>query len=120
MTKPIELIESNTLQVVIIVDRMDKTYKVTATKRRDSDYIEATIEFPVEDGLVASVGRTTQVKCSKGSILIEQFSVSDTTPIGYILKYGIKRAYTAVSEANENCRIERLKERTERNKYAKN
>jgi len=120
ITKPIELIESNTLQVVIIVDRMDKTYKVTATKRRDSGYIEATVEFSVEDGLVTSVGRTTQVKCSKGSILIEQFSVSDTTPIGYILKYGIKRAYTAVSEANENCRIERLKERAERNKYAKN
>lgn len=114
ITKPIKLIESNILQVVIIVDRMDKTYKVTVTKRRDSDYIKATVEFPVEDGFVVSVGRTTQVKCSKGSVLIEQFSVSDTTQIGYILNYGIKRAYTAVSEANENCRTERLKEIVER------
>ena len=114
ITKPIELIESNTLQVIIIVDRMDKTYKVTVTKRRDSDYIKATVEFPVEDGFVASVGRTTQVKCSKGSVLIEQFSVSDTAQIGYILNYGIKRAYTTVREANENCRIERLKEIVER------
>lgn len=52
MTKPIELIESNIARVVIIVGRMDKTYKVKVTKNRDSDYIEATVEFPVENGLL--------------------------------------------------------------------
>lgn len=111
MTKPIELTESNTLQAIIIVERMDKTYKVTVAKRRYSDYIEATVEFPVEDGFVASVGRMTQVKCGKGTTLSETFSVSDKAQIGYILKYGIKQAYTTVHDANENAKIASLQSR---------
>lgn len=114
MTKPIELIESNIARVVIIVGRMDKTYKVKVTKNRDSDYIEATVEFPVENGFVASVGPSTQVKCGKGTTLSETFCVQDNAQIKYILNYGIKRAYTTVREANENCRTNRLKEVADR------
>lgn len=113
---PIKLSETNTgCRVVIYVDTVSKKYKMTLTKRRNSDYIEAAIEFPVSEELVVSLWPSTQVKCCKGSVLSEQFSAPDTAQLGYILKYGINRVRTAVHTANENCKTERLKEIAERN-----
>lgn len=96
--KPITLNEANTAQVTIIVDCVNKAYELTLTKPLDVDYIEATVEFPVNDKLVMSLRPSTQVKCNNGFIVSEQITVSDTTPLGYILKLGVKEARTTLSE----------------------
>ncbi len=96
--KPITLNEANTSQVTIIVDCVNKAYELTLTKPLDVDYIEAIVEFPVNDKLVMSLRPSTQVKCNNGFIVSEQITVSDITPLGYILKLGVKEARTTLSE----------------------
>lgn len=96
--KPITLNEANTARVTIIVDCVNKAYELTLTKSLDVDYIEATVEFPVNDKLVMSLRPSTQVKCNNGFIVSEHITVSDTTPLGYILKLGVKEARTALSK----------------------
>lgn len=96
--KPITLNHSNTARVVIIVDCVNKAYELTLTKPLDVDYIEATVEFPVNDKLVMSLRPSTQVKCNNGFVVSEHITTSDTTPLGYILKLGVKEARTALSK----------------------
>lgn len=96
--KRITLNEANTARVTIIVDCVNKTYELTLTKPLDVDYIEATVEFPVNDKLVMSLRPSTQVKCNNGFIVSEHITVSDTTPLGDILNIGVKEARTALSK----------------------
>lgn len=100
--KPITLNNSNTARVIIVVDCVNKTYNVTLTKPEDSDYIEAIVEFPVNDELIMSLRPSTQMKCNNGFIVSEHITVADTTTLGYILKLGVKEARTALSNQQNN------------------
>ena len=102
ISKPIALSESNTVQVTINIDRMNKTYVVKLTKPLDVDYIKAIVEFPVnDDDFVVSLRPSTQVKCTKGFTLSEHIAVPDTTQLGSILKSGVKEARTALNKHNQ-------------------
>lgn len=102
ISKPITLSESNAAQVVISIDRMNKIYNVKLTKPLDVDYIDATVEFPVnDDDFVVSLRPSTQVKCTNGFTLSEHIAVPDTTQLGYILKLGVKEARTALNKHNQ-------------------
>ena len=100
--KPITLNNSNIARVIIVVDCVNKTYNVTLTKPEDSDYIEAVVEFPVNDELIMSLRPSTQMKCNNGFIVSEHITVADTTTLGYILKLGVKEARTALSNQQNN------------------
>ena len=102
ISKPITLNESNTAYVVISIDRMNKTYNVKLTKPLDVDYLKAIVEFPVnDDDFVMSLRSSTQVKCTNGFTLSEHIAVPNTTPLGYILKSGVKEARTALNKHNQ-------------------
>lgn len=102
ISKPITLSESNTAQVTINIDRMNKTYMVKLTKPLDVDYLKAVVEFPVnDDDFVVSLRPSTQVKCTKGFTLSEHIAVPDTTQLGSILKSGVKEARTALNKHNQ-------------------
>lgn len=102
ISKPIALSESNTVQVTINIDRMNKTYVVKLAKPLDVDYIKAIVEFPVnDDDFVVSLRPSTQVKCTKGFTLSEHIAVPDTTQLGSILKSGVKEARTALNKHNQ-------------------
>lgn len=102
ISKPITLSESNTAQVTINIDRMNKTYMVKLTKPLDVDYIKAIVEFPVnDDDFVVSLRPSTQVKCTSGFTLSEHIAVPDTTQLGSILKSGVKEARTALNKHNQ-------------------
>lgn len=102
ISKPITLSESNTAQVDISIDRLNKTYVVKLTKPLDVDYIKAIVEFPVNDeDFVVSLRSSTQVKCTSGFTLSEHIAVPDTTQLGSILKSGVKEARTALNKHNQ-------------------
>lgn len=102
ISKPITLSKSNTAQVTINIDKMNKTYVVKLAKPLDVDYIKAIVEFPVnDDDFVVSLRPSTQVKCTKGFILSEHIAVPDTTQLGSILKSGVKEARTALNKHNQ-------------------
>ena len=102
ISKPITLSESNTAQVDISIDRLNKTYVVKLTKPLDVDYIKAIVEFPVnDDDFVVSLRSSTQVKCTNGFTLSEHIAVPDTTQLGSILKSGVKEARTALNKHNQ-------------------
>ena len=93
ISKPITLSKSNTAQVTINIDKMNKTYVVKLAKPLDVDYIKAIVEFPVNnDDFVVSLRPSTQVKCTSGFTLSEHIAVPDTTQLGSILKSGVKRS----------------------------
>lgn len=102
ISKPITLSESNTAQVTVNIDRMNKTYVVKLTKPLGVDYIKAVVEFPVnDDDFVVSLRSSTQVKCTNGFTLSEHIAVPDTTQLGQILKSGVKEARTALNKHNQ-------------------
>ena len=102
ISKPITLSESNTAQVDISIDRLNKIYDVKLAKPLDVDYIKAIVEFPVnDDDFVISLRSSTQVKCTNGFTLSEQIAVPDTTQLGSILKSGVKEARTALNKHNQ-------------------
>ena len=102
ISEPITLSKSNTAQVTINIDRMNKTYVVKLAKPLDVDYIKAIVEFPVnDDDFVVSLRSSTQVKCTNGFTLSEHIAVPDTTQLGSILKSGVKEARTALNKHNQ-------------------
>lgn len=102
ISKPITLSESNTAQVDISIDRLNKIYMVKLAKPLDVDYIKAIVEFPVnDDDFVVSLRSSTQVKCTNGFTLSEHIAVPDTTQLGSILKSGVKEARTALNKHNQ-------------------
>ena len=102
ISDPITLSKSNTAQVTINIDRMNKTYVVKLAKPLDVDYIKAIVEFPVnDDDFVVSLRSSTQVKCTNGFTLSEHIAVPDTTQLGSILKSGVKEARTALNKHNQ-------------------
>lgn len=102
ISEPITLSKSNTAQVTINIDRMNKTYVVKLAKPLDVDYIKAIVEFPVNDhDFVVSLRSSTQVKCTNGFTLSEHIAVPDTTQLGSILKSGVKEARTALNKHNQ-------------------
>lgn len=102
ISKPITLSKSNTAQVTINIDKMNKTYVVKLAKPLDVDYIKAIVEFPVnDDDFVVSLRPSTQVKFTKGFTLSEHIAVPDTTQLGSILKSGVKEARTALNKHNQ-------------------
>lgn len=102
ISKPITLSKSNTAQVTINIDKMNKTYVVKLAKPLDVDYIKAVVEFPVnDDDFVVSLRPSTQVKCTSGFTLSEHIAVPDTTQLGSILKSGVKEARTTLNKHNQ-------------------
>lgn len=102
ISKPITLSKSNTAQVTINIDKMNKTYVVKLAKPLDVDYIKAIVEFPVnDDEFVVSLRSSTQVKCTNGFTLSEHIAVPDTTQLGSILKSGIKEARATLNKHNQ-------------------
>ena len=102
ISKPITLSKSNTAQVTINIDKMNKTYVVKLAKPLDVDYIKAIVEFPVnDDDFVVSLRPSTQVKFTKGFTLSEHIAVPDTTQLGSILKSGVKEARTTLNKHNQ-------------------
>ena len=101
ISKPLSLIKTNTAQIIISVDTVNKTYKMILTKLLAFDYIKAIVEVPVNDDFVVSLRDSTQVKCTKGFTLRERITVPNTAQLGYILKLGVKEAHTALHEYNQ-------------------
>lgn len=102
ISRPINIIKTNTAQVMISVNTANKTYKLTLTKPLAFDYIKAIVEFPVnDDDFVVSLRSSTQVKCTSGFTLRERITVPDTTQLGQILKSGVKEARTALNKHNQ-------------------